>query len=204
MANYIPKIILDPKDTKFAYYLDQNIHIRVFYRYGLRVNIMDAIAEQLSIVQSYHSRVLVVLLQLNLPEGKGTKCNTLMSQFIEKHTRKIKKHYKQLGYSTSVGYVWVREQAYSTAQHYHAVFFVNQRCCSGIYKLLEFAKRIWGELCHGHVRYPDNPTYIVTREDNESRQIALLRLSYYAKEETKNAESYIKNYSVSRLKLKAR
>lgn len=202
MANHIPKLIPNPNNKDLAYYLDGDIYISVFYRGGLKVRIMDAIAKQLSIVQSRHSRVLVGLLQFNLPEGKGTTCNTVMSRFIDRFTQKVKLHYKTLGYSTSVGYIWVREQAHSTAQHYHAAFFVNQQCCAGIYQLKELASVIWKKLCNGHVIYPNNPTYTVIRGDYESRCIALVRLSYYAKEETKNAAIYIKNYSISRMRFR--
>lgn len=202
MANYIPKIILNPNNKYLAYYLDGDTYTPVFYRSGLIVNIMDAIAKQLTVIQSQHLRVLVGLLQFNFSKGRGTVCNTLMSQFIDKYIPKVKKHYKALGYSTSVGYVWVREQADSTAQHYHAAFFVNQQCCAGIYKLWDIAVSIWHDLCGGHVRHPNNAALIVKRDNVESRHIALTRLSYYAKKETKKAGIYINNYSVSRMKAK--
>ncbi|MBP3141049.1 YagK/YfjJ domain-containing protein [Aliivibrio fischeri] len=201
MANHIPKLIPNPNNKNLAYYWDKDTYIPVYYRSGLIINIMDAIAKQLSVVQIQHSRVLVGLLQFNLPVGRGTLCNTVMSQFIDRYIPKVKQHYKALGYSTNVGYVWVREQSTSTVQHYHAAFFVNQQAVAGIYKLRELASELWGKLCGGHVTFPANPTYTVKRKDNESRFIALMRLSYYAKEETKNASSYIKNYSTSRLKM---
>ena len=103
MATYRPKILLNSNNKYLAYYLDGGTYTPVFYRSGLIVKIMDAIAKQLTVVQSRHSRILVGLLQFNLSKGRGTVCNTLMSQFIDKYIPKVKKHYKALGYSTSVG-----------------------------------------------------------------------------------------------------
>ncbi len=121
---------------------------------------------------------------------------------IDKFRYRVEMHYKKLGYFTHVGYVWVREQNSSTAQHYHAAFFVNEQCCAGAYKLWQLAVDIWDELCGGHVIMPTNPELTVKRGDLNSRHIALLRLSYYAKQETKQAKIFIKNYSASRMKRK--
>ena len=164
------------------------------FKQGINHQSLDNIFDQVLRLLSHHSKILAVRFDLHLFDH--TNNNKLISHF----TKQLKKQI-QRKYSKRVGFVWARERtSQDTMPHYHYAVFVNGHKINksySIYKMVEIICKKLGTLRH---YFPKNGFYNIQRGNLKSIQRVLVRLSYLAKNESKDTLSGHKaNYQTSRL-----
>ncbi|HGY9614500.1 inovirus-type Gp2 protein [Vibrio harveyi] len=177
---------------KQAYYQVNGSDRRPFY-----TNLMKRILEQLEAFMSFHSRSFVVIAVLSTKHW--TRDNTLISECLSRSIYLLKGMYKL----SRVGYVWCREQARSSTQHYHLGLMLDGAKIQFPAKVFEVLKREWKALCGGHVCWPKHCYYHFWRSDLKTFLEIVYRLSYFAKVRTKeNTPKFVSMFGTSRIKLK--
>jgi hypothetical protein len=126
------------------------------------------------------------------------KDNKLISRFRQKLTRQLRNKY-----SCEVGFAWVREQTESAdTPHYHYAVFVNGHKAQNSFGFAKVIDKICDSLLYISPYYPPNNGYMIKRGDSKSIQKVIFRLSYLAKNKSKNNNvEGISDYQTSRLKL---
>ena len=155
--------------------------------------ILDKGIEQLIRMLNRHSKVLAIRLDVHVPEH--TKLNTNIGLFMDYLKRFILRTYS----SKDVGFIWVREIEKAKKQHYHLCVYVDGNKIRTSYKIVEWAEEHLNS--RGMTLYrPDNTFMMVLRNDKQSIDDAVYRMSYLAKVRGKGyVDKYVKNYSSSRL-----
>lgn len=157
---------------------------------------MDRILKQLSAMLSYHSRVLVI--RIDLHPANYTENNHLLSLFIKTMKKWLKTNYR----FTHIGYVWCREQHTSQKQHYHFAWILDAHKINYPSKVNDKSKQLWEKLTAGFCYIPENCFYKIEREQYQSESMigTIARLSYLAKDRGKSAtHKKANNYGGSRL-----
>ncbi len=164
------------------------------FKAGLNQKILKRLLEQLFEMLDRYSKVLVVRFELNFYDNQSN--NKTISKFRTNLTKKLKKKYGE-----DIGYIWVREQA--TRVHYHLAFFLNGHKAHKSFGISELVQRVCFSLPDLSPYFPDNNTYMLKRQKPETMTAAIFRLSYLAKNETKETRERGKiNYQTSRLQHK--
>ncbi|MGF1716763.1 inovirus Gp2 family protein [Photobacterium chitinilyticum] len=181
-----------------SYYIYNNIAWLIFnFEQGIDKKILNRIFQTLESMVSYYSKVKVVFLQLHT--GEYTDNNAVMSGFIQELRVCISQYY-----NCKVGFIWVREYKKGEGQHYHLALMVSGHSCLRSKIIQDKANVLWKK--HNQNGYSwrvKNRIYSVNRGDTQSIQAAILRLSYFAKKETKNnVAPTTKRFQASRLKPK--
>ncbi|AQQ00636.1 hypothetical protein B0W48_12960 [Pseudoalteromonas aliena] len=163
---------------------------------GYYNEIVESTIKQLDTMLCYFSKVLVLRLDLRLKSYSAN--NKVMSQFSSCMLQKIKKIYGK------VAYIWVREKAKASQQHYHIAYFLNGHKIAYPSKLIDLLKVIWERVSGGgSLSAIKNCFYqLSTNQEDfyETFKEVLYRLSYLAKCYSKRRVSQsVKNYSSSRL-----
>lgn len=172
---------------------------------GINASLMGAILNQLLAIQSYHSKVIVIRIDLRLASGvdecereaytEGNKLVTIFNRRFHKWLR------RQYGFKR-IGFFWCREHEKAKSQHYHYALMLDGSKVGYPKRINEKAISIWGNLS-GSCYIPKTPFYTIQRDDDESRQSAIWRLSYLAKKRGKGyKKAQTKNYGASRIKPK--
>lgn len=160
-------------------------------------NLMKRIVEQLEAFLSYHARAFVLIIVLSTK--KWTRENALISELIAKLMIKLKGTYK----FKRVGYVWCREQASSSTQHYHLSIILDGAVIQYPAKVINILKVLWKGVCNGNVSWPENCYYHFQRTDQNTFCDVIYRLSYLAKVWTKGkTPKFVSMFGASRIKLK--
>ncbi|SQD79597.1 YagK/YfjJ domain-containing protein [Moritella yayanosii] len=178
-----------------AYYHYNNEQQLIFHKKtGIRTEILEQGFKQLDIMMTEYSKVSVILLQLH--PDKFTEDNAIITQFLVRLKKKIKKQY-----NCKIGYLWVREQSSAEAQHYHMVIMVNGHKCNNAYAIGKMCDEIWEGPTDTNFSYRvKNRLYRIERykgNDHELRA-ARMRMSYMAKNETKEFNRNTNSFGVSR------
>jgi len=179
--------------TEDYYYANLQWRILSFTQ-GINLNNLDNTFDQLLRILSHHSKVLVVRFDLHL--SIQTNDNILISDF----TKHLKKQI-QRKCSKRVGFVWARERtSIETTPHYHYAVFVNGHKLNKSYSIFKMVNNICKKLKDLTHYFPKNSYYKVNRGNLKDLQRVLLRLSYLAKNATKDTlSSHRRNYQTSRL-----
>jgi len=156
---------------------------------------MRGIINQLNIMTTRYSRVLIVLFDLHLSEH--TNNNEIISQFRKLVCARITKKYsfKQIGFS------WCREFEHANQQHYHMAFFLEGRKIRAPEYLYQILQDAWLDIGGGHFHMAGY--HMVERNDWQTKQDAIYHLSYHAKKRGKGTgyrPAQTKDYGLSRLK----
>ena len=156
-------------------------------------NILDKGINQLITMVNKHCKVLVIRLDVHIPEH--TKLNTNIGLFVD-----YLKRFIQRTYSTKhVGYIWVRETEKAKKQHYHLCVYVDGNKVRTSYKIVQWAEQ-YLQSKNMTLYRPDNTFMMVHRNDKLSIDDAVYRMSYLAKARGKGyIDKHVKNYSSSRL-----
>ncbi|NIY88512.1 YagK/YfjJ domain-containing protein [Vibrio campbellii] len=151
--------------------------------------------DQLTAMEGYHHRVLVVVFGLHLPSY--SKGNEMISKFLSWLRYWLVKEYK----INRIGYVWCRERNKANAQHYHFALMLDGSKLQYPSKFLNIAKENWHRLSAGGFLFiPDNCFYMLKRGNAIVRAAIIYRLSYYAKVNSKQTrEGMTNDYGTSRL-----
>lgn len=156
-----------------------------------------------------HPRTFAFRVELKLPSSgmlpSYAFTNEVISRFIEsfkakiEHNRSMAKERGRYAHDCTVRYVWVREIANSDRPHYHLVIFLNKDAYSvlghfrseggNVFNRLEeawaSALRLPRDAVVGLVHIPRNPSYYITRDDEQSQAKLFYRASYLCKAATK-------------------
>ncbi len=161
---------------------------------GHYLEILEVIVDQIDAMQSHHSRVLVLRVDLHLHEW--TASNSVVSELISRFRKKLaRRDIKRLGY------IWCREQDGSDAQHYHFAFLIDGNKHRHPKRLIEEIQCIWDERQIGFTYVPKRCYTLLKRGDYVTYQKTFDRLSYLAKVATKSKRKATTNdYSASRIK----
>jgi len=164
------------------------------FKQGINHQSLNNIFDQVLRLLSHHSKVLVVRFDLHLFDQANN--NTLISNF----TKQLKKQI-QRKYSKRVGFAWARERTTEEkAPHYHYAVFVNGHKINKSHSIYNIVKIICEKLGALHHFFPENGFYNIKRGNLKDIQRVLVRLSYLAKNETKDTLSnHAANYQTSRL-----
>ena len=162
-------------------------------KYECYSDILDKGIKQLITMLNKHCKVLVIRLDVHIPEH--TKLNSNIGLFLD-----YLKRYIQRTYSTKhVGYIWVRETEKAKKQHYHLCVYVDGNKVRTSYKIVQWAEQYLKT--KGMTLYrPDNTFMMVYRNDKSTIDDAVYRMSYLAKVRGKGyVDKNVRNYSSSRL-----
>lgn len=161
---------------------------------GLYTDMLYKIIEQLTAVQSHHSKMHVIRFDLHLKQDSPT--NEIITIFLRRLIKWVKRNYNII----RVGYIWVREQEISPTPHYHFALMLNGREVNKPNRVWSRVSHIW--CCLGGSAYlPKNSYYNVHRGNHDELQAVIYRLSYFAKARGKDKKPMqTKNYSTSRIK----
>lgn len=149
---------------------------------------------QLDVMLQHHSKVHLIRFDLHQPTH--TDDNKRITTFVRRYSDALCREY---GF-TRVAYCWAREQEKAKAQHYHFVFILDGHKVQGGQKLARLARKTWEQM-GGTEWTPKRHYYNLTRNDHQSLQDAIYRVSYLAKGRGKGYRpSQTKDYGTSRIK----
>ena len=173
---------------------------------GLDETILKRAFEQLSIMRKHHSKLLIYMF-IPLP-SKAVANNKIMSQFVELLNRELTKIY----HIKRMAYLWVREISNRSNDHYHFCLIIDAHKIQSYTHLKNLVKRTWIKV-GGQPReekdgkqlnplgYMKNDIYELKRSDKSMLKDIIYRLSYSAKNHTKeNVKG--RKFGVSRIKNK--
>jgi len=162
---------------------------------GLIYHFLHAMVGQLEAILSHHSKIHLIRFDLRIYEY--TENNKLISKFNKKLQRWLEQKYKV----SRIGFIWCREMETQKHQHYHYVLMVDGHKTRHPYEILIKVKEIWELRLQGSEFTPQNCYYNIKRDDFDSLQNAIWRISYLAKARGKGYKpAQTKNYGTSRLK----
>ena len=169
-----------------------------------------------------YRRVFAFRVDLHFPAETGGRhdefCNSVVSRFIEsfkakiRHNRAVASKTGSYTHGTKVRYFWVREVGECGRVHYHVLFLLNGDAFNwlGNYQssAANMAHRVWEawasalgesvERAKTLVHFPENPSYMILRDDPESSAALFHRASYLCKARTKQYGAGHHGYGASR------
>lgn len=159
--------------------------------------ILTAIQGQYDAILSHHCKVLVVRIDLHM--RYYTPKSQLLSEFFPKLKKKLKKRLQQ----NRVGYIWCREQATASAQHYHIALMLDGNKNQKPHSIIALVEEIWQGWQQPKPYTPKNCYYLIKRDDEKAYFEAFDRMTYLAKVATKgNRAPSANDFNYSRLKPK--
>lgn len=183
---------------------------------------LDVLINVIESALTQYSRVFAFRFDLHMPaaaDASPDSCyNQAISRFIEslkakiRHNRKVAKEKGGIVHSTEVRYFWVREVGEAGRVHYHFTVLLNAHAFNwlGSYQSSggNMANRVWEawasalgetlEVAKPLVHFPENPSYILSRDDRDSVNAFFKRASYLCKARTKHYGSGHHGYGASR------
>jgi len=191
------QIILHPSNDKSAYFeYKQRLSLIMYYEGGVNEKILTQVFKKLDAMVLYYSKVTVVMLQFHLK--KYTLDNQVISVFLTSLIKRLKDKYK-----SEIGYFWVREQNGAPAQHYHMAIMLSGHVCHSSHHIFLIAQEIWELQNEGGYSFRvKNSLYRVSRYCDKELNAARYRLSYFAKNKTKDVGKNIKKFGSNNLDFK--
>lgn len=163
---------------------------------GVLTKLMKKLMDQLFFSLTRYSRILALRVDFRAYDEAPT--NQLISDFFKRIIPAFERKYR-----SSVAYVWVREVGQESKHpHYHAAFLFNGHRVNHPSQII---KTIMTDINDRHpclgCFIPKHCYYHIHREDPVSQQAFIYRISYLAKNETKDKKPIqTKNYHMSRNK----
>lgn len=163
---------------------------------GIYTHMLKSMLGQLDAMLHHHSKVH--LIRFDLHQELYTPDNKRITIFMRRYSKRLKQEY---GFKR-IGYFWVREQEKVKHQHYHFALILDGHKVKGGQKLARMARETWAEMS-GAEWTPKNHYYNIARNDHQSIQSAVWRVSYLAKGRGKGYRpTHTKDYGASRIALK--
>lgn len=160
---------------------------------GLYLNMIKAIINQLEAMLFYYRKVHV--LRFDLRQYDYSSDNGRITIFNRRLFKWLKSNYDL----KHVGFAWCREQETAKQQHYHFVLMLDGDKVYTPHKITERILLTWKRM-DGSAFIPKNCFYMVNRNNRESIQKAIWRISYLAKVRGKGYKpAQTKNYGTSRI-----
>jgi len=188
------QVTLHPSSKGLAYFeYKQSQYLILYDESGINNKILNQIFKQLDVMVSYYSKVTMVQLQFHLNEP--TSDNQVVSIFLNRFIKKLQTKYK-----SKIGYVWVREKNGAPAQHYHMAVMLSGHVCKSSHHIYNIANEIWSKQNeNGYSFRVENSLYKISRYCDKELDAARFRLSYFAKNKTKDVDTLAKKFGASRL-----
>jgi len=163
---------------------------------GLLSHAIKVMINQADALLSYHSKVLAIRFDLHIYQQ--TKDNKIITIFNRRLFKWLKRKYNL----KRIGFIWCRELETAKQQHYHYVLMVNGHQVRHPVEILLKVKEIWEQHLNHSLEYtPKNCYYNIKRDNFDSIQAAIWRISYLAKARGKGYKpDQTKNYGTSRIK----
>jgi len=162
---------------------------------GLITEQVKAIIYQVEAMLRHHSKVH--LLRFDLRMYHLTDNNKIITIFNRRLFKWLKRYYNL----KRIGFTWCRELETAKKQHYHYVLMLDGHKVRHPKLILEKARDIWDNQLNGSEFTPKNCYYNLERNNHESIQNAIWRISYLAKPRGKGYKpTQTKNYGASRVK----
>jgi len=157
---------------------------------------------------SEHARVFAFRVDLRFPAGvdhyEAQYSNQILERFFSsfkakiRHNRRLATTENKYAHSSSVRYVWAREEGRHGRPHYHVAFLLNQDAFNSLGKfevgrvnMFNRLQEAWAsalgvpvETVRGLVEIPDNPSYYLRRDGLGVGEF-FYRASYLCKAATK-------------------
>ena len=165
---------------------------------GLLRKPLERMIEQVGAMLSIYSKVH--LLRFDLRTYSYSETNQLMTKFNRIFHRWITRTYGIK--NNRIGFIWCREIETAKQQHYHYVLILDGHSVRHPIRLLDKAQDIWNNQLNGSEFTPKNCYYNLKRDEYNTIQPAIYRISYLAKVRGKGYKpKQTKNYNTSRLKI---
>jgi hypothetical protein len=149
---------------------------------------------QVDAMLSYHSKVHIIRFDLRILDFTNT--NEIMTVFNRRLHKWLKRKYDL----KRIGFIWCRELETAKQQHYHYALMVDGHKINYPYEITNKVKELWRQL-DGSEYFPKNCYYNVKRDDYQTIQSAIWRISYLAKARGKGYKpDQTKNYGTSRIR----
>jgi|TARA_R110001583_G_scaffold2782_2_gene19466 hypothetical protein len=162
---------------------------------GLIAHSIKAMINQIDAMLSHHSKIHIIRFDLRIYEY--TENNDIITIFNRRLHKWLKRKYNL----KRVGFMWCRELETAKQQHYHYALMIDGHKVNYPIEVNSKVKELWRQL-DGSEYFPKNCYYNVKRDDYESIQDAIWRISYLAKARGKGYKpDQTKNYGTSRIKL---
>lgn len=192
-------------------------------QHGLVVkNYLDRAYECFNKSLDQYGRVCMMRFDLHVPENCASSAltdNNLINRFISSLKAKIDHSQSQSRkqghrvHETNVRFLWCREVSDTNRVHFHIALFLNNNAYAfvGKFKLenSNMYSRIyqaWGsalstapEDIQGLIHFPENHTYLISRDDEQSFQDAFYRTSYMCKMNSKEFNNHHHSFGFSRV-----
>lgn len=159
---------------------------------ALKPRLVTQVIASCETMLSHYSKVFSVRVDLH-PQHYSAD-NKEISQFLTEQVKKLNKRY-----NCKVKYLCAREQHQSNIQHYHLALMLSGHKIQHPKKILELIQIDWGKL-GGKIALVDNPFNVMLRGNKASIKHAIYRLSYLAKEATKELNRSVRSLLSNRLK----
>ncbi len=168
-----------------------------------------------------YGRVFAFRLDLRFPEGMHhpyADNNLVLERFFAslkakiRHNRSKAQEANPYAHDSTVRYVWCRELGQHGVPHYHLVILLNNDafCTLGKFEmdrdnLFNRVHEAWASALGllvtdivGRVEFPENPFYLLLRNDPNSIAALFYRASYLCKAETKFFGNGVHGFGASR------
>lgn len=169
-----------------------------------------------------YGRIFAFRVDLRLPDSMVyedlASSSAVVSRFIEsikakiKHNREIARNSGGLVHDTRVRYFWVREIGEQGKVHYHFVVLLNGHAYNWLGDFRSVGGNMANRICEAWtsalgiaveyakplVHFPENPSYMLRRDDPVSVAAFFQRASYLCKARTKQYGSGHHGYGASR------
>ena len=162
---------------------------------GLITHAIKAMIGQVDAMISHHSKLHIIRFDLRMYQF--TNDNKIITIFNRRLHKWLKREYNL----KRIGFCWCRELETSKHQHYHYALIVNGHKVRHPIEILPKVKEIWEQHLDGSEYTPKRCYYNLERDNYETIQAAIWRISYLAKARGKGYKpDQTKNYGTSRIK----
>ncbi len=170
-----------------------------------------------------YSRVFAFRFDLRFPVGIDTPDYGYANQVIERfiasfrakinYNRDLARQENPYAHDSTVRFLWAREQGMGESQHYHMAILLNYDafCALGKFEagrdnMFNRLEEAWAsalslprEWVSGLIHIPENPTYVMHRNDLGSQAEFFHRASYLCKSATKTYGGGVHGFGASRI-----
>ena len=162
---------------------------------GVYIPMLKRITGQLEAMLSHHAKVHILRFDFHQPTYTDT--NERITTFNRRLFKWLKRNYGL----QRIGFTWVREQEKAKQQHYHYALMIDGHKVQYSDLIQKKVIQIWSEITDGNTCWiPAHPYHNVARNDCDSLQEAVYRISYLAKARGKGySPPQTKDYSTSRI-----
>ncbi len=183
----------DGKRIETEHFIHQELIWQVMhFKDGINKKIMGKLIDLMHYALSIYSRILAIRIDIKcyLESQDNKPISSFFSHLIPKLKRK---------YGNGVYYAWVREQGEaSQCPHYHAVILFNGHKVNHPSKIIELIKKDVSLNPHLGFYCPKNCYYNIKRDELSNQQALIYRLSYLAKQVTKeHIKTHLLKFSCS-------